>query len=527
MPRVAIAAPHHVAVDAAAEVVSLGGNPVDAALAAAASLTVVYPNQCSLGGDLFAVLRRPDGTTVSVNASGAYGTRSVGPTPATPAERSQLAARRPTLVGPLSVSVPGVVSGWAMLLPEATLPVGVLLGPAIRQAYEGVPVSPGLAAAISDLPAPDRLDPGLRSLVTNGSGAFHRRDDQLRQERLGDTLTALTADGLDSFYRGGVADRLRRSFEDLGVPVGVDDLRGHSAVREEPLSAAVPGLRIMTTRPNSQGYLLPVLMMAIDALGGHHRVGGRVLLELFRQAGARRDAELADPRFMTVGTDELLSPSLLRRDLDIVSARLTRAAPPASVARPGPAQPSGDTVAVTAVGDDGTVVSLIQSVFHPFGSGIVDPWTGIVLHNRAAGFSGDPDSPNALAPAKRPAHTLMPVIIEYADGRISAHGSMGGKAQPQIHTQLLRAVSAGMDAAQAVAAPRFAVKVSEVELVVAEVNLDPATMDELATAGLEVVTVPEWDDDVGHAMICSLSPTGTLTAGADPRSDGATLVTAR
>jgi gamma-glutamyltranspeptidase/glutathione hydrolase len=166
-------------------------------------------------------------------------------------------------------------------------------------------------------------------------------------------------------------------------------------------------------------------------------------------------------------------------------------------------------VAVTAVTADGTAVSLIQSLFHSFGSQVLEPGTGVVLHNRGSMFSADPASPNFPAPGKRPAHTLMPVLVEHADGRISAHGAMGGRAQPQIHLQVLRQVLAGATPQQAVAAPRLLVRDG---VVLAEPGLE--------ARGVGAVALPELSDEVGHAMVCTLHPDGSLEAGIDPRSDG-------
>jgi gamma-glutamyltranspeptidase len=177
---------------------------------------------------------------------------------------------------------------------------------------------------------------------------------------------------------------------------------------------------------------------------------------------------------------------------------------------------TGDTVAVTAVSSDGTAVSLIQSLFHSFGSQVLEPETGVILHNRGAMFSADPASPNYPAPGKRPAHTLMPVLVEHPDGRISAHGAMGGRAQPQIHLQVLRSVLAGASPQRAVAAPRLVVRDGAV---LAEPGLDAASV--------ETVALPDLSDEVGHAMVCTLFPDGSLAAGADPRSDGVGEVSSR
>jgi gamma-glutamyltranspeptidase len=177
---------------------------------------------------------------------------------------------------------------------------------------------------------------------------------------------------------------------------------------------------------------------------------------------------------------------------------------------------------------DGTALSLIQSVFHAFGSLLLEPRTGLVLHNRAAFFSLDPASPNVLAPGKRPGHTLVPVIVSADDGTVAAHGTMGGKAQSQIHAQLLRRTMLGDDPAAAVAAPRFIVGGTEVgdteDRIFVEGGHEPSLIAALHRTGMRLVVTDGLDSEAGHAMIARRDSSGALSAGADPRSDGAVLV---
>lgn len=489
-PRLAIAAPHPLAVDAARTVAGEGGNAVDAAVAAAAALTVVYPHQCAIGGDLFALVRHPGGAITAINASGAYGTGGAVPT--------SVASR-----GPSSVSVPGLVSGWDLLLEVAgSLPPERLLAPAIAYAETGVPVGERLARAIAKLLPADHVSADLRALLDTG--------DLLRQPALARTLTDLATDGLRSFYDGRTGDRIAAACARLGIPIVREDLRRHRPVREDPLTAQVAGARVSTARPNSQGYLLLTTLRALDALP---EADPGVLAELFAYGEARREAELADPDHMTADVEELVAARSIERDLDVLAHRRPVA--------------DGDTVAVTALADDGTAVSLIQSLYSSFGSGVHDADTGITFHNRAAGFSGDPASPNVIAPGKRPAHTLMPVLVEHPDGTVAALGAMGGSAQPQIHVQLLRHLRDGSSPQEAVSAPRFAVAIEPgtgARIARAEADLGPATLATLRAAALDVQEIPAHDESVGHAMVCIAAPDGTLTAGSDPRSDGGTWV---
>lgn len=510
--RVAIAAPHHLAVDAASDVMAAGGGAVDAALAAAMALTVTYPHQCSIGGDLIAVVRLPDGSKTSVNASGRFGTAGQPPAGQVPVS------------GPLSITVPGLVSGWGALHElGATLPVARLLEPAIRLAAEGVPVTGRLAAAISAVDLDADGDPGLRRFLTDAEGRRLTAGVIIRQEALARSLSALAEDGLHSFYSGRLGDEVSAALERLGASVTRDDLRRHTPAVGDVLTANAAGCRLSTAPPSSQGYLLLSTMLAADRLAKRGvEVDDRVLLELFVLAAARREAELADPDHMSTTDTELVEPAQIERDVAAVMARLDSAGAPRSMP---PAVPrDGDTVAVTAVGADGTAVSLVQSLFHSFGSRLHDPATGITFHNRAAGFSSGL-GPNSLAPGKRPAHTLMPLIVERSDGSVAAHATMGGRQQPQIHAQVLRHRLAGATATEAVSAARFVLAPLDQDGaygVHAEPGLGDTVLADLQGAGLPLRRGTDLDEQVGHAMVCALRPDGTLDAGADPRSDGAT-----
>ena len=516
MSGFAVAAPHDLAVRAAARVADGGGNVVDAVVAAAAALTVVYPHQCSLGGDLFAILRSPDGTVRSVNSSGMYGTRPVAPLDRMP------------VAGPLTVTVPGTVAGWEWLLDQGGghVPLEQVLRPAIELAEVGAPVGAGLAHAMADARRTSALDGGLRALLVRSDGTSVGVGDTLRQPGLAATLRDLADRGLRDFYQGLVGDRTAVAFDRLGIPVSSHDLADHEVVVEGPLAVTAAGCRVMTSPPNSQGYLLLTSLLALDEYSRRGlSVDDRALVDLFAFGGRRREQELADPRWMTVDVEHLLTPDAISRDVDDLLAGLPRSRTPTSTPT---VRASGDTVAVTAVAADGTAVSLIQSLFQSFGSRLRDPATGIVFHNRGSFFSVDPTSPNALAPGKRPAHTLMPVVVEHPSGAVSAFGAMGGRAQPQIHAQLLRHVLGGAEPAAAVSAPRYLVGRFDrgTDSVVAESDLPPERLAAVRRSGLEVRVTPPHDDSLGHAMICMLGPDGRLTAGADPRSDGGVLTRA-
>ncbi|THG33414.1 gamma-glutamyltransferase family protein [Naasia lichenicola] len=517
--RMALAAPQLDAVEAAREIASVGGNAVDAAVAAAAVLAVVYPHMCSAGGDMIALVRTPDGEEIVVNASGAYGSaRDVD-------ELFADAAAMP-IVGERTVSVPGAVSGWAALLERwGSLPPAQVLAPAIRLASEGMLVAPGLADALEEDAEALAADPGIRSVFFPGGrpapvGAL------VRQPELARTLHGLATDGLESFYAGPTALRLVDGLSALGVPIRAEDLLAHRVSLEEPLRGTFGPFTVSTAGPNSQGFSLLRTLGALEAIG-HARadVEADVLAELLLSADRLRDAELADPHVVPVDVAGMLDSRALRAAGESAIAAARGGERRDSIAT---ARPAGDTVAVCAVDAEGLTVSLIQSVFHSFGAQLLEPSTGLVLHNRAAFFSLDPSSPNRVAVGKRPAHTLMPVLVTHSDGTIAAHGTMGGKAQAQIHAQLILRVLEGATPLGAVTAPRFVVggmdAGSSDDRVFAEADLEPERLELLRRGSMALVVGERGDASAGHSMIARRTPGGVLSAGADPRSDGGVLL---
>jgi len=513
---IAIAAPHDAAVRAAADIVAAGGNAVDAALAAAAALTVVYPHMCSLGGDMIAIVRLPDGDRICVNSTGAYGSAS-------PLDTLLGGRESMPVEGPLTVSVPGAVAGWKALHDAwGLLPVDRLLLPAIELAAAGTRVSPGLAEAVEDDADVLRADAGMRSIFFPEGRALTAGAD-LVQPQLEQTLRALARDGLGSFYIGETASRLAAGLAALGVPVTAADLARHEPRFEQPIARRFGGLRVSTAPPNSQGFTMLRTLGALRTPDtGELSTDAGLLAELFHSGDRIRDMTLADPRFAPVDVDGMLQPEGLRRAREDAERSLRTGVREPGVVTP---RPGGDTVAVTVVDADGTAISLIQSVFHSFGSKLLEPSTGVVLHNRAAFFQLEPGHPNEIAIGKRPAHTLMPVIVESPDGTVAAHGTMGGKAQAQIHTQLLLRVAEGATPQQAVSAPRLIVGDSEHgtddrDSVLVEPGISATAQAELAETTLELRLGHEYDSGAGHAMIARRDPDGRLSAGADPRSDG-------
>ena len=448
MTAYAIATPERVATAAGVRAFDAGGNALDAALAAAATLAVTYPHMCGVGGDLFALVRAPDGTVESINAS--------GPAPAL-ADPAALGDWMPES-GVATITVPGAVAGWERLHAlGAALPWAGAFETAVACAEEGFDVPPSLAAAIA---ATEVLAPA----------------DRLRQPALAATLRALASDGAGALYGGEVGARLAEGLERRGSWLRLADLAGFRVEVTPPLAGSFRGLAVLTSPPNSSGFLLLRALEALDAAGGGDAA---FLAGVFQEGMRERARTLGDLRFV----------------------------------------PRGDTVAVVTADASGRAVSLIQSLFHSFGSGVLEPATGIVLHNRGAAFSLEPGHPNRLAPGRRPAHTLMPVMVTREGALLGVLGTMGGAVHAQIHTQVLLRLLDGASAQEAVAAPRWTVGAVGDGAVRMEADVDDGTRAALERAGLPIAGVEARSQAVGHAQ--AIWAGGALDAGSDPRSDGA------
>ena len=511
----AIATPHRLATDAGAEAFRKGGNAIDAAVAAAAALTVVYPHNCAVGGDIMALVQTPQGGALTVNGSGASASA------ASAGDLRETHAQMP-LTGPAPVTVPGAVAAWTTLLSlGGRRSLADALEGAVVYADEGVPVSRSLASAICELQRELAADTGLRAVFL-ADGAPLLEGAALCQPALARTLRAIAADGPSVLYGGEVGAHHVKRLRSLGSRLALDDLALHETALAEPIAGRFDGLEVLTAPPNAQGFVLLEILAALEALGGSARLGGDdagILARLFALTAGDRDRHLADPDFADVPLGELLSAAHVE---ELIRDASSGAALRSPTSRAG----SGDTVAVVAADADGYAVSLIQSIFSTFGAQVFDPVTGILLHNRGASFSLDESSPNVLVGGKRPAHTLMPVVLRRAGRVVGVNGTMGGLAQAQIHAHLLLAARGGASPAEAVRSPRWIVGTLEgggEVTVVAESDVPAPALAAIEATGFAVEKVPALSEAVGHAQSIRIDG-GDFLAGSDPRADGSAVV---
>jgi gamma-glutamyltranspeptidase/glutathione hydrolase len=535
--RGAVVAPHHLATAAGLGVLRAGGSAVDAAIATNAALSVVMPNNCGIGGDAFWLIwDQGAGTLHALNGSG----RAAAAADAKQLRRDGL-ERLPSR-GPLTITVPGAVRSWGDAHARfGRLPRAEVLAPAIELAGDGFAVWDGLAASIERMTAITEREVGPDAarrfeLVFRPRGRAWRPGERMALPALAATLSRLAERGFDEYYDGDLGTAQARFLAGAGSAISADDLRSHRSTWGEPLRGRYRGATVATHPPNSSGIVALQILAILDrfdpppaeAFGPAGVDDVRWLhlgIEAAKLALADRNAFLADPAFAPPPVDKLLSELYVAQQAAVIDPRQ------ASVARLAARLPGG-TIYLATVDGDGNAVSLIESNWSGFGSGVADPATGIHYQNRGRSFRLESGHPNQLEPGKRPLHTLLPWMLFRPDapGPWVVGGSMGGDAQPQIAAQVVSSlVDGGVDVRAAVSAPRWYVEPEEHFGPAREVHAEPrfgaSILDQLATMGHPVRLMDPFDADLGHCHAIELveggpAGGGSLAAATDPRSAG-------
>jgi gamma-glutamyltranspeptidase/glutathione hydrolase len=514
-----VATPHALATAAGVDVLRRGGNAVDAAIAANAVLCVVYPASCGIGGDALWMVYDPRTSQArAYNGSGRT---------ARAAQRADLPGGIVPTRGARSVSVPGAVRSWEELLGElGTRDLDALLVPAETLARDGFVVTDIVSGYIAECETLLRADAAAAAIFLP-RGAVPRPGDVLRNVDLAATLARIRRGGADAYYAGEPGERIVAALRAGGNPMTLDDFTSHRTERMTPLSVAWHGAEVVVHPPNSQGACTALALGMLAADGeASAPLWNHLAIEAMKRAIAIRNTTFCDPDF---------SPSGIERELTAASLRALRATIDPNAAAPAPRDiDQGDTIAICVVDGDGMGVSLIESIYMPFGSGMVAPGTGVVLHNRGSHFSVDPQSPNAFAGGKRPLHTLSPAML-LRDGRPEVvFGTMGGDGQPQIQLQVLHNLfERGLDVQQALDAPRWIYgrhavpgrpELADAPSVLIESRLDADVVAGLAQRGHRIESVGPFSNAMGHAHAIVIDrERGSLAGGADPRADSSAL----
>ncbi len=424
---------HPLATLAAIETLKSGGNAIDAAIAANAVLAVTEPMSCGLGGDLFAIVW--DARTRKL-----YGLNASGRSPRalTPEEFERRKLQYVPHLGPLSVTVPGCVDGWAELHQRfGKLPLEKVLAPAIRHARDGFSVTEVIALGWVDGAETYRDQPGFATtFLPNGRAPMH--GETFRNPALAASLEKVARGGRDAFYRGEIARTIDQFMQEVGGFLRYEDLAEHRSEWVDPVRIEYRGYDVWELPPNGQGIAALQMLQLLNGFDLRSAGFGspdhlHYFIEAKKLAFEDRARFYADPAFYETPVAELISAAYAdeRRGL------IDRQQAATNVAAGNPALQTGDTIYLTTADKDRNMVSLIQSNFHSFGSGLCPPALGFCLQNRGQMFDLTPGRPNSYAPGKRPFHTIIPAFVTKQGRAVMSFGVMGGDMQPQGHVQIL------------------------------------------------------------------------------------------
>lgn len=512
-------APHSLAAQSALAVLRAGGNAIEAMVAAAASIAVVYPHMNSLGGDGFWLIVPPEGSPIAIDASGPAGSQAT-------LERYAGMARIPIRGAAAALTVAGTVGGWQEALAVSaelggSMPLPSLLADAIHYATEGIPVTPSQYMATSAKQTELQDIPGFAETFLQ-NGAPPVAGSLFKQPRLAATLKTLAEQGLDTFYRGALAESIASDLQALGAPVTREDLAKYRAKRVRALELKHSAGTVFNLPPPSQGLVSQLIIGVADHAGlSQYKADSadhiHTLVESTKLAFAVRDAHITDPDHMDIEPQSCLEPEYLQD--------LAQRIDPQHAATWGEGKGPGDTIWMGVIDSNGLAVSFIQSIYHEFGSGVVLPTSGLNWQNRGASFSLDATHLLALLPGKKPFHTLNPAAARLHDGRTLVYGTMGGDGQPQTQAAVFsRYAVFGQSLQQAVTAPRWLLGRTwgdTTDTLKLESRVAPEVVAELEARGHEVEILPAFSETMGHAGAAVALPNGTFEGAFDPRSNGA------
>lgn len=503
---------HPLATIAAIDTLKAGGTAADAAIAAVATLCVVEPAMTGIGGDCFCLVAKPDAPVWGYNGSGRAGS-------AASAEklRAKGVKHKIDATSPHAITVPGAIEAWeAILKAHGRFGLDRALQPAIRHAEDGFPVAPRVAsdwATFAEKLAPHKGS--AKYYLVNGGAP--EVGHVMRQSALAATLRAIAKGGAKAFYEGEIAADIAATVQAAGGDIAAEDIARHKGDVVTPISTNYRGLDIVELPPNGQGLTALVLLNILENFDlakldptGAERY--HLSLEAARLAFGVRDTHIADPAFMREPVAGLLDKGFAKK----LSALLN---PDKRVPLPKAPTPTSDTIYMTVVDRDRMAVSIINSLYSAFGTGICTEKTGIMLHNRGTGFVVEQDHPNMIAPGKRPMHTIIPALAMRGGRCVMPFGVMGADYQPMGHMQVVtNMVDYGMDVQQAIDAPRvfFVDETTEIEH-----GVSAQAIEGLKARGHNVVLRPA-PHGGGQAIQIDWER-GLLIGGSDPRKDGCAI----
>ncbi|MEP3045429.1 MAG: gamma-glutamyltransferase [Roseibium sp.] len=508
----AAATSHPLATSAALEILQAGGNAVDAAIAAVAVQCVVEPHMTGIGGDCFAIVTEPDGRLTGFNGSGA------APRAVNPEKLAELGVSEITDTSPHAVTVPGAVRAWETLLKaHGTKDLNVLFKRAVQYAREGFAVAPRVAHDWQKDVEKLAADP-VSAAYYLVDGKAPTAGTILKYPHLANTLEAIGEGGADAFYTGAVAEDIVATLQARGGLMTLEDLAACHTTAVSPVVRDYKGHTIAELPPNGQGVIALVMLGILERFDlenmdpfGAERF--HLEMEAARLAYAVRDKFVTDPGYMDVCHTRLIGDDYI----DQIAQQISLDKRMTSIPESGLA-PQTDTVYLSIVDKDGLAVSFINSLFTDFGSGIVAPESGVVLHSRGRSFNAKPGFANSIDGGKRPMHTIIPAMALKDGNPWLSFGVMGGHYQACGHAHLLtNIIDYGMDVQAAIDFPRMFFDLDTHDLQ-AERLVPPSTIEGLKALGHNVVRAP---GAIGGSQAIMIDKARhLLTAGSDPRKDG-------
>ncbi|XP_069358434.1 oxamate amidohydrolase proenzyme-like [Maniola hyperantus] len=517
-PRGMVVTPHHLATQSALSILKDGGTAMEAMVAAAATIAVVYPHMNGIGGDGFWLIVPPTGDFVAIEACGTAGSLAndqffKG--------YSKIPARGPKS----AITVAGTVGGWEEALKyvsESGYPrqsISKLLADAIMYAEEGFPITCSQIEALKDVGFDENNSQEFRNVFLP-NGTIPKEGQLFRQRNLAKTFKALSRNGLNSFYRGDLAKLIAKDMASLGMPITETDLANYSAIRRTPLRLAHSHGEVFNLPPPTQGLLSLSILGILDQLhidGRHEGQFIHATVEATKQAFVLRNEHMTDPRYMKIDAQSMLSSQAI--------AKMARNISLNEVSSNGKGEGPGDTIWMGIMDNKGFSVSFIQSLFQEFGSGVVLPETGILWHNRGISFNLERNHIRSLVPGKKPYHTLNPPAARLNDGRLMIYGTRGGDGQPQTQAAIFhRYVVQGMNLQKSISEPRWVYGPTtgrnHSDVLRLESRFSDETIEYLRKIGHKIIILPPYSENVGHAGALVRYPDGMMEGAYDPRSNG-------
>jgi gamma-glutamyltranspeptidase / glutathione hydrolase len=518
-----VAASQPLAARAGVQVLERGGNAVDAAIAANAVMGLMEPTGNGIGGDLFALV-------YDAKAGKLYGLNASGWAP-TGLTVDALAAKGITTMpqrGPYSVTVPGVVAGWAAMSERfGRFDLPTLLAPAIHYAERGFPVAELTARGWRGSEELLSASPTAKATFMPG-GHAPKAGDVFRNPDLAKTLRRIAERGRDGFYKGETADAIIRALAAEGASMTAADLAEFNADWVDPIKTDYRGWTVYEIPPQGQGIAALMMLNLMERYplgdyGFHSPRALHVMIEAKKLAYADMLRYVGDPRFGAVPVSSMLDKSRAPSRAKLIDAAKASCQTTPDELTSISAAKGNDTIYLTAVDRDGNIVSLIQSNYSGFGSGIVPAGMGFMLHNRGGLFTLDRNRPNTLEPRKRPLHTIIPAFME-KDGVRIGFGIMGGWNQAQAHAQFVaNIVDYGMTIQQALEAGRFTKATFDGCDLEIEELVPAATREALTKLGHELKVVGRRTSTFGMGQAVMSRPDGVHFGASEPRHDGAAI----